>query len=86
MIKRVWLQESPFAPEPKLLATFRLDDDGTVHAEFSSPGFQREVQDGLCTPVAWEKPRVFVEDGRLFFEALDVAFSGSSLTFVTREG
>lgn len=84
MTKKVWLVEDPRAA-PTLLATFRLDATGPVCAEFSSPGFESEVLDGILTPTAWEKPRVFIEDGRLFFDALDTAFIGSSLTFVTRE-
>jgi hypothetical protein len=85
MIKRVSLWEDPGAKAPTLLATFRLDDDGSVHAEFQFGGFEQEIRDGIFTPVGWATERVFLEDGRLFFDALDSAFAGSSLTVVTRE-
>lgn len=85
--KYVWLRDEPFGTEsPTLLASFRLDDEDRVHAEFHAPGFEAKVRAGLPTPPNGTQPRVFVEDGCLFFEALDVAFVGSSLTLVTREG
>lgn len=63
--------------QPRLLARFVLDN-GQVIAEFKDESFKVEVESGIPMMREGALCRFRPDDGAVFFEALDAAYSRSS--------
>lgn len=82
--KRVW-GVSPATMKRDLVAEVVLDDDDSVRfSSESSPGWVVDAEEFGISARQEGGParRVKAADGRVFFEALDAHYAGSTLMFV----
>lgn len=80
MTTKVVMQVTPDGQPALELARFTLDPDGKVIARYRDDEERESFEDGIyvCTAEGELRPA----DGRQFFEALDIAFSSSTLLYV----
>ena len=76
--KRVYITDLDTG-ESTVLAAFRFDDDGNVHAQWFSDWFRRDIErHGIAVAAGVFHPR----DGADFYDALELAYSQSTLISV----